>query len=79
LRATTVARITVSPTEHRTAPSDWRAISPVSNVTVCAPYEKLFDTFSNILVPLLFAALDRETQTQKKPAQTVPRRLGKFN
>src|SRR6185312_8433105 len=36
--ATAVTSTTVSPMETRTAPSAWRASSPVSMVTVCGPY-----------------------------------------
>jgi hypothetical protein len=38
--ATAVTNTTVSPMETRTAPSAWRAISPVSMVTVLDPYGK---------------------------------------
>jgi hypothetical protein len=39
-----------------TAPDAWRAISPVSSVTVCWPYWKLFVTLLNIGSILSFFA-----------------------
>jgi hypothetical protein len=55
LAGTTVARTTVSSTDTRTAPLAWRAISPVSRVTVCSPYWKVFVTLLNMGNPFLFA------------------------
>jgi hypothetical protein len=52
VRPTTVASTTVSSIFTSTAPPDWRAISPVSSVTVCAPYGNDLITFSNTLVIL---------------------------
>ena len=39
--ATTVAKTTVPSISSNTAPVDWRAISPVSMVTVCWPHWKV--------------------------------------
>src|SRR5690625_6945995 len=48
LLPTTVASSTVSSTVTSTAPDAWRAISPVSSVTVCGPYWNDLVTLLNI-------------------------------
>jgi hypothetical protein len=48
--ATTVARTTVSSIETTTAPLDWRAISPVSRVTVCWPHWNVLVTLLKMLM-----------------------------
>ena len=45
--AQAVTSTTVSPMETRTAPSAWRAISPVSIVTECSPYGNVLLTTLN--------------------------------
>jgi hypothetical protein len=48
--ATTVASTTVSAMLTTTAPLAWRAISPVSSVTVCEPHWNVFVTLLNMLM-----------------------------
>src|SRR5690606_26168865 len=48
--ATTVASTTVSSMLTSTAPVAWRAISPVSMVTVCGPHWKVLLTLLNMLM-----------------------------
>jgi hypothetical protein len=61
--------------EHTTAPPAWRAISPVSSVTVCAPYANFFVTLSNTWHSFLVehgGAMD----THPPPGTPRYRRLG---
>jgi hypothetical protein len=63
LEATTVASTTVSSMLTSTAPVAWRAISPVSMVTVCWPHWKVLVT---LLKMLMFNSPD-ETRARGRP------------